>query len=70
MFTIDTFREGRGRTGSAEATTPENALFAAQTLFDEALALMDVQGARKTITTIIGNDGKTVASIVGKRPGD
>lgn len=57
-----------GLTDRAEATSPENALYAARTLWDEAWARCPVQGATRAITTIFTVDGQHCRTVEGRRP--
>jgi hypothetical protein len=68
MIEIRTFRKGYGLVATAEATTPENAIYAAQVQFREAIALFDCQGVRKNISTTFIVDGQVVRAIDGKYP--
>lgn len=67
MFDITTIRNGEV-VARAEAEDAEGALRAGQVLFDEAIDLFDVQGARKAITTIFLSNGKHVHTVEGRRP--
>jgi len=66
-YEITTYRSGEV-VARAEAETPEDALFAGQTLFDEARDLCDVQGVTRAVTTMFYKDGKLVATVEGRRP--
>lgn len=57
-----------GLTDRAEADTPENALCAARTLFDEAWQRCAVQGATRSITTVFVVDGTHCRTVEGRRP--
>jgi hypothetical protein len=72
-FEVVAYRSSE-RVGEAWAETPEDALRAGQQLFDDAVALLDVQGARRavTVTFLVHLDGepepKHVATVEGRRP--
>lgn len=57
-----------GLTDRAEADTPENALYAARRLFDEAWERCPVQGASRAITTVFVVGGRHCRSVEGRRP--
>jgi hypothetical protein len=67
MFDITTYRSGEV-VARAEADDPENAMFAGQILFDEAIALFPCYGAGRAITTAFHKDGGHVATVAGRRP--
>lgn len=53
----------------AEAATPEDAVFAARTMYDEQCAAHPIQGFHRTIQTTFIVDGKVVRSFSeGTRP--
>ncbi len=70
VIEIQTFREGRGLVAQAEVPgdDPEAAVYAAQILFGEAVALFDCFSAEKAITTVFIVDGQAVRTIQGRRP--
>lgn len=67
MYEVTTYRSGEV-VARAEADTPEDAMFAGQTLFDEAWQLCPVQGASRAISTSFYKDGQLVATVEGRRP--
>ncbi len=67
MITV-TLRGPGGLFDQAEADDPENAIFAGQTLFDEACQNSGVQGFHKALVLIFEVAGETVRVLTGVRP--
>ena len=63
-----TVTHSSGLRDAAEADTPEDALFAARTLYDEMREANPIQGFHRGIVTLFSVDGKAVRVYEGTWP--
>ena len=63
-----TVTHSSGLRDAAEADTPEDAVFAGRTLFDEACDVSPDQGFRRSLRVQFLVDGQSVWAWVGTRP--
>jgi hypothetical protein len=68
MIAVEVYRADRLVSQVFDIEDAETAVFAAQTLWDDAVTAMDTQGATRAMRVVFSTNGVLVRMIEGRRP--